>query len=328
MNPLLSVLTGEGNSQRPVWLMRQAGRYLPEYRDLRAKTGSFMEFCLNPDLAAEATLQPLRRFSLDGAIIFSDILVIPYAMGQEVGFNEGPVLGPLDREKLFFQKERLAPVYEALTKVSRQLPVSVSLIGFAGAPWTLASYMLGEGRDIARAKAYAVHHPRDFSALLEQLIEAISLHLIEQVKAGAQVLQIFDSWAGALAYEDLMDWSKEPIRKIIAQVKQVFPKIPIIVFPREVGAAYRQYLSIGADALSLDYALPLSWIKEHLAPHSILQGNLDPRILQKGGSALEQAVRHIKRTFSLGRHVFNLGHGILPTTPPEHVAQMIEWIRE
>lgn len=326
MNNLLNLFRGTASQSMPVWLMRQAGRYLPEYRELRKKAPNFMEFCYSPDLAAEATLQPIRRYDLDAAIIFSDILVIPDALGQGVSFKEGPVLSPFDLNHLEYQPEKLTPVYEAIRRVRSDLPSSKALFGFAGAPWTLASYMIGQGRDIDKAKKFAQHDRKSFDRLMDILIQSIADHLKCQIQAGADILQIFDSWAGQLAYQDLLSFSKTPIQKIISLVKESHPQIPIIVFPREIGSAYKEYLDIGADALSLDYALPLDWAKNHLQQKILLQGNLHPKILVEGGARLKQHCQMIKQTFG-SRHIFNLGHGILPQTPPEHVEQMIKWVK-
>jgi uroporphyrinogen decarboxylase len=336
---LLRALKGEGLKHPPIWLMRQAGRYLPEYREVRAKAGSFLDLCYNPALATEATLQPIRRFGFDAAILFSDILVVADALGQTVSFEEGrgPVLEPLksgkDLAKLGLGRfhERLAPVYETVTRIRGALPPETALIGFAGAPWTVASYMIegGSSRDFAKAKAWMYAQQQDFAALIGMLVDATSQYLIQQVEAGAEVLQLFDSWAGALAHNDMRLFSLEPTRQIVASVRAVHPEVPIILFPRGVGAGYQDFAEAGAlSGLSLDQTVPLAWARERLQPHVTLQGNLDPQILVAGGRALRYGVAHILNRLGRKRFVFNLGHGIVPETPPEHVAELVRLVRE
>ena len=337
--PLLRTLSGEPVHPAPIWLMRQAGRYLPEYRRTRKAAGSFLDLCLTPDLASEVTLQPIRRYGFDAAILFSDILVVPYGLGQKVWFEEGT--GPrlealagfsdLDRLELAGQAERLAPVYETLRMLSRLLPSEVTLIGFAGAPWTLASYMIegGSSKDFLGVKRWAFGDPAGFERLIDLLTEACVQHLTAQIEAGAEVLQIFDSWAGVLPARGVLQWSLRPCRAIVERLAAAYPEVPVILFPRGVGPLYRDFAKqSGARALSLDSGLPLDWALTNLAQDVVLQGNLDPALLVVGGEPLSAAVEEILSRFAGRAHVFNLGHGILPQTPPEHVAALVARVRE
>lgn len=343
MNPaeklLLRALKGEGLRHPPIWLMRQAGRYLPEYRAVRAKAGSFLDLCYNPELATEVTLQPIRRFGFDAAILFSDILVVADALGQKVGFEEGrgPVLAALeggaDVAELSLEglHERLAPVYETVGRIRAALPAETTLIGFAGAPWTVASYMI-EGRssrDFAKAKAWMYGRPQDFAALIGLLVDATSAYLIQQVEAGAEVLQLFDSWAGALSHNDMRLFCLEPARQIVAKVRAVHPEVPIILFPRGVGAGYLDFAEAGEiSGLSLDQSVPLAWARDRMQQHVTLQGNLDPQLLVAGGRAMRAGVAHILNRLGKRHFIFNLGHGIVPETPPEHVEELVKLVRE
>jgi uroporphyrinogen decarboxylase len=341
--PLLRVLAGERLRCPPFWLMRQAGRYLPEYRALRARAGTFLDLCLTPDLATEVTLQPIRRYGMDAAILFSDILVVPLGLGQAVGFEEGrgPVLEPLgdhgdlSRLQLGGLREKLAPVYQTVRQVVSALPASVAMIGFAGAPWTVASYMVegGSSRDFAIAKRWAHDHTAGFQQLIDLLVEATVEHLSAQVEAGAEALQIFDSWANAWAGEktsaSLRRWCLEPCQRIIAKLKARHPRVPIILFPRAVGPHIALFAKeSGASALSLDDGVPLAWARATLQPLLPLQGNLAPRLLVEGGPALAAQTRLILSELGQGPFIFNLGHGILPETPLEHVAALTAIIRE
>ncbi len=337
--PLLQTLAGEPTSRLPVWLMRQAGRYLPEYRAVRAKAKDFIDFCFRPDLAAEATLQPLRRFDLDAAIVFSDILVVPLALGQRVWFEEGhgprleAIQEPEDLAKLSSDdlEPRLAAVYQTLEAVAAELPAGKSLIGFAGAPWTLASYMI-EGqtsRDFARLKRFAYGRPEAFEQLLALLVEAVARHLVAQVKAGAEVVQIFDSWAGVLPEPELKAWSLTPMAEIAGRLRRACPGVPVIAFPRGAGLTYAAFAESGSfTALGLDTTLPLGWAAERLQPKAVVQGNLDPVKLLVGGAALARGVDQILAALGPERLIFNLGHGVLPETPPEHVAELVARVRE
>ena len=336
--PLLQVLDGQTPERTPIWLMRQAGRYLPEYREVRSRAKDFLDFCFRPELAVEATLQPLRRFDLDAAIVFSDILVIPLALGQKVAFEEGrgPVLealeGPADLERLSPEglEERLARVYETLEGVAGELSPGKALIGFAGAPWTLASYMI-EGqtsRDFARLKAFAYGEPAAFERLIGLLVEAVSRHLIAQVRAGAEALQLFDSWAGVLPAPELEAWSLKPAVEIARRVAEACRDTPLIAFPRGAGLGYEAFAEAGSFAgLALDTTLPLDWAAERLQPRTVVQGNLDPVKLLVGGAALTEGAERIMAALGRGPFIFNLGHGVLPPTPPEHVAALAEAVR-
>jgi uroporphyrinogen decarboxylase len=336
--PLIEALKGETMEVPPIWLMRQAGRYLPEYRELRARARDFLDFCYTPELAVEATLQPVRRFGLDGAIIFSDILVVADALGQKVGFVEGkgPVLEALDgtaavgRLSLEGLPKRLAPVYDAIAGVKGELLPATALIGFCGAPWTLATYMIegGSSRDFARAKAWAYGDPEGFHALIDLLIDALSAHLVAQVKAGAEALQIFDSWAGALPDAAFWEWSINPIKAIVERVKASCPNVPIVGFPKGVGILYEPFArETGVDAVSIDHSVPCDWAARALQTTVTVQGNLDPMMLVVGGKALEDAAIRICARLHRGPFVFNLGHGVLPQTPPDNVQRLVDCIR-
>jgi uroporphyrinogen decarboxylase len=334
----LATLGGTRFPAPPVWLMRQAGRYLPEYRAVRATTRSFLEFCYTPDKAVEVTLQPVRRFDLDAAIIFSDILVVPDALGQKVWFEEGegpklealtdPVqFGNLSRARL---PEILAPVYRAIREVRAALPADKALLGFAGAPFTLACYMIeGSGsRDFAKVKAWAYRHPDSFGLLIDLLVEAVVDHLALQVEAGADAVQLFDSWAGVLPEEQLFSWSLEPMVRIAHTLKTRHPKVPVVAFPRGVGPAALMYRRPDAfAALSIDTAIGAHWAAKELQPHICVQGNLDPQMLVAGGPALEREATRILDKLGHGSFIFNLGHGVVPETPPEHVAQLVDIVR-
>lgn len=335
---LLRVLSGETVTPPPVWLMRQAGRYLPEYRALRAEAPNFLSFCFTPDMAVEATLQPIRRYGFDAAILFSDILVIPHALGQKVWFEEGhgPKLealeSPADLDRLSLEglHEALAPVYETLGRLSRELPDETALIGFAGAPWTVASYMIegGSSRDFAKGKSWAYGDPAGFSRLIDLLVDATAAYLIRQVEAGAEVLQLFDSWAGVWPEAALKRWCLEPAKEIVRRVRAACPDVPVILFPRGAGLLYADFArTCGAQGLSLDTTLPLDWAARNLQPYAALQGNLDPVLLACGGAGLGDAVRTIREGLGGGPMIFNLGHGILPHTDPNEVARMLEMVR-
>ena len=335
---LIRALRGEALKNPPIWLMRQAGRYLPEYRGTRAAAGSFLELCYNPVLATEVTLQPIRRFGFDAAILFSDILVVADALGQKVSFEEGrgPVLEALTDGKDLAQlglgrfHQHLGPVYETVSRIRAALPAETALIGFAGAPWTVASYMIegGSSRDFAKSKAWMYGRQQEFAALIGLLVDATSQYLIQQVEAGAEVLQLFDSWAGALAHNDMRLFSLEPARQIVANVRAVHPEVPIIFFPRGVGAGYLDFAEAGVfSGLSLDQSVPLAWARQ-LQKQVALQGNLDPQILVAGGRALRYGVAHILNRLDKKGFIFNLGHGIVPETPPEHVAELVKLVRE
>ncbi len=337
--PLIRALKGERLERPPIWLMRQAGRYLPEYRETRTRAGGFLDLCYNQELATEVTLQPIRRFGFDAAIVFSDILVVADALGQKVGFEEdrGPVLEALrdgnDLKRLRLERfhDRLAPVYETVAGVRAALPPEIALIGFAGAPWTVASYMIegGSSRDFAKAKSWLYGRPQDFAALMALLVDATSQYLIRQVEAGADVLQLFDSWAGALSHNDMRLFCLEPARQIVAKVRAAHPKVPIILFPRGVGTGYLDFAEAKVgDGLSLDQSVSLAWARDLLQPRACLQGNLDPQLLVAGGRAMRTGIAQILNRLAKGPFIFNLGHGIVPETPPEHVAELVKVVRE
>ncbi len=337
-NPkFLEALAGKAHKAPPMWLMRQAGRYLAEYREVRAKAGSFLNLCYTPALAAEVTIQPIRRFGFDAAIIFSDILVVPHALGQRVEFREGegPHLEPIktiaDLSKLSVSKARptFEIVYEAIHKTIAGLEGRAPLIGFCGAPWTVASYMVegGGSSDYRAAKLLAYREPKTFGAILDLLVEASAAYLIGQANAGAQALQIFDSWAGALADNDFEAFVIEPTAKIVTQVKAAHPRIPIIGFPRGGSPRYDEYVAkTGVDALGCDTAAPLMTMGR-MQSHLPVQGNLDPLLLLAGGDAMERRVKAILDSLASKPYVFNLGHGILPETPVENVERLIRLVR-
>lgn len=313
--------------------MRQAGRYLPEYRVLREQARSFLQFCLTPELAVEATLQPLRRYPLDAAIIFSDILVVPHALGQAVSFEEGrgPQLEPVrradDLSRLSGNRlaEILGPVESAIRMVRRELPATTALFGFAGAPWTVASYMVegGSSTGFETVKSWAYREPDSFQILIGLLVDATAAYLCRQAAAGADVLQIFDSWAGVLPAPEVERWCLEPTAEIVRRVRAAHPDLPIVAFPRGIGASYLRYAAAcGCDGLNLDTGIPTSWAATQLQPHCALQGNLDPLLLVTGGPAMREAAERILQDLSRGPFIFNLGHGIVPQTPPEHVAEL------
>jgi len=335
---LLNVLGGGVERPPPIWLMRQAGRYLPEYRALREKAGSFWTMAMTPEHAAEATLQPIVRFGLDAAILFSDIMVVPYALGSEVSYEEGvgpslaPVgeVGTLERDERVWSR-KLAPVYEALRLVRARLDGSRALLGFAGAPWTLATYM-AEGRgsqDQRAAKLWGYRDPKGFAAFLDVIGNCVAQHLIGQLGAGADAVQLFDSWASGLPESCFASWVVEPTKRIVDEVRRSRPEAKIIGFPR--GATLKGYEAFveqtGVDALSLDTAVPLSWATQIFGGKVTIQGNLDPIALLAGGDALKKAVAHVLDATKGIPHIFNLGHGVLPETPMEHVAQLVEQVR-
>ena len=334
---LVRTLLGEQQTHPPIWLMRQAGRHLPEYRELRAKNKSFLDFCYAPAAAAEATLQPVRRYPVDAAIIFSDILVVPHALGRDVRFaeGEGPLLTPLegaaDIAKLDMSRleTRLAPVYEALERVRAAMDGDRALIGFAGAPWTLATYMIqgrGGERDLARAFAY--QNPELVDDLLAILADALGQHLIAQVKAGANALQIFESWAEDIPGHLFARLVTKPIKQAVDVVRGVYPDVPIIGFPRGAGHRVGQFFSeTTVQGVGLDIAADLGAARTALGPKVCLQGNLDPMALMAGGPALEQAVDAILAAAATGPHIFNLGHGVVPATPITNVEYVMRRVK-
>ena len=336
--PFLDVLSGSRQASPPIWMMRQAGRYLPEYRELRAKAGSFLDLCFTPEYAAEVTLQPIRRFGFDAAIIFSDILVIPHALGRTVRFEvgEGPRLDPMDTPEKIKNLARqadfstLEPVFETLRRVRSELDPQTALIGFCGAPWTVATYMIaGRGTpDQAPARMMAYTQPEAFASLIDVLVENSVQYLLAQLKAGADALQIFDTWAGVLPPRQFERWSTEPTRRIVAGIRAQAPHARIIGFPRGAGALLPAYVdATKVDAVSIDWAAEPSLVREKVQSRVAVQGNLDPLALIAGGAALDQAIDDVLTNYASGRLIFNLGHGIQPETPIAHVEQMLKRVR-
>jgi uroporphyrinogen decarboxylase len=318
--------------------MRQAGRYLPEYRAVRAKAGDFLTLCLTPELAAEVTLQPVRRFGLDAAILFSDILVIPHALGQHVRFTEGegprldPITGRQDLARLADRPDPrlLAPVYETVRMVRAALPPQVALLGFCGAPWTVATYMVaGRGTPAQEpVRLLAYRDPDAFSALIDRLVDASAGYLVEQLQAGADAVQLFDTWAGILPMDELQRWCIEPAQRIVRQVRAVVPGARVIGFPRGIGSALLRYVEeVPIDAVGLDWMVDPVFVRDHVQWRVPVQGNLDPVVLLAGGAALDRAVDRIVAAFGEGPFIFNLGHGILPQTPISHVERMLARLR-
>lgn len=334
----MKTLAGEVTDRPPFWFMRQAGRYLPEYRKLRRRKQNFLDFCYSPKLAAEAALQPVRRFSPDAAILFSDILVIPDALGQPVRFIEGkgPELEPVTDGKavsklsLMGVTARLAPVYEAAERTRNALPPQTPLIGFAGAPWTIAVYMVqGQGgTDCAGIKDWAARDAKGFGALINVLTEAVVQHLSKQIEAGAEAVQIFDSWAGVLDEAGFKAWCVEPAKRIVENLKARHPNTPVIGFPRGAGDKIGNYVEkTGVTGLSIDAEAPLEKTRDALSGKTVIQGNLDNKLLLRGGAEMEAETRRILETMKGHPFIFNLGHGVLPKTPVEHVARVCEIVR-
>jgi uroporphyrinogen decarboxylase len=334
--PLLETVLGRRQSRLPIWVMRQAGRYLPEYREVRAKAGSFLNLCYNPELAAEVTLQPLRRFDLDAAILFSDILVIPDALGQTVRFEtgEGPRLEPLTidaiaRLDLEGALEKLSPVIETVRRVKEGLAPEKTLIGFCGSPWTVATYMIaGQGSsDQAAARTFALTQPAAFARLIDVLVQASIEYLLAQFRAGADVVQLFESWAMNLDEVAFCDWVIEPNRRIVEGLRREIPNAPVIGFPRGAAGNLPAYAAAtGVNLLGLDYGTPLSFA-EQLPSGLGVQGNLDPLRLLAGGEQMERRAEEIVTAFGNRPHIFNLGHGIVPQTPVAHLEQLIAKVR-
>jgi uroporphyrinogen decarboxylase len=321
-----------------MWLMRQAGRHLPEYHKVRAQAGSFLDLCYTPELAAEVTLQPVRRYGVDAAIVFSDILVVPHALGQKLEFVEGcgPRLDPIRSER---ELDRLNPaatrptferVFETVANVRQRLPNDVALIGFSGAPWTVATYMVSGGKSAEQqeAVAWAKADPAGFGRLVDRLVETSVDYLSGQIEAGADVLQIFDTWAGRLAGAEFDRWICAPTRSIVARIKERYPEVPIIGFPMGTGDNIVRYAAqTGVDGVSCDTATPLDTMARNLAGKAVVQGNLDPLLLVEGGQKMKRQVQKILKALEGRPHIFNLGHGVLPQTPPEHVAELVKLVR-
>ncbi|MEY2928307.1 MAG: uroporphyrinogen decarboxylase [Pseudomonadota bacterium] len=334
--PLLSVLKGIRQERPPFWLMRQAGRYLPEYRALRATKGGFLQLVHDSDAAAEVTLQPLKRFGFDGAILFSDILVVPNALGQDLWFEEGegPRLAPilLDRgiETLMAAPERLGAVYQTVRLVTAALPATTTFLGFAGSPWTVATYMVaGKGsREQAEARRLAYRDPAAFGAIIAAISAMTVDYLSKQIEAGVEAVQLFDSWSGSLSPTQFERWVIAPTAAIVGKLKELHPDIPIIGFPKGAGGKLPAYArETGVDAVGLDETVDPVWANASLPPGLPVQGNLDPLALIAGGDGLRDAVDHILSAFSDRPHIFNLGHGILPDTPIAHVEALVAQLR-
>jgi uroporphyrinogen decarboxylase len=335
--PLLGVLKGDCPAVPPMWLMRQAGRYLPEYRALRADKGGFLELVYDSTAAAEVTLQPLRRFGFDGAILFSDILIVPYAMGQDLWFEagEGPRLAPIlsetDLSALTPDFSRFDAVYETVRQVKAALSPEVTFLGFAGSPWTISTYMVaGQGsKDHGLARRMAYNEPERFAALIDAIVEATVIYLCGQIEAGVEAVQLFDSWAGSLSPLQFQRWVIEPNKRIVARLKALHPTIPVIGFPKGAGAKLADYAAqTGVDAVGVDETIDPYWANQALPAGMPVQGNLDPLALIAGGRAVEEAVDNIRAAFADRPHIFNLGHGILPDTPIAHVEALISYVRK
>ena len=333
---LLRTLRGENTPERPIWLMRQAGRYLPEYRVLREQKGGFLALCYDPAAAAEITLQPIRRFGFDGAILFSDILIVPYAMGQDLEFlaGEGPRLSPrlIDAalDSLQAVPQRLAPIYDTVSMVKALLPADKTLLGFAGSPWTVATYMVaGEGsRDQHETRAMAYRDPAAFQAIIDAIVAVTVDYLAGQVAAGAEAVQLFDSWAGSLAPSEFERWVIAPNAAIVSALHSRFPELPVIGFPKGAGEKLPAYArETGVDALGLDETIDPLWAAKTLPAGLPVQGNLDPLLLLAGGAELERQAVRVLEAFADRPHVFNLGHGIGQFTPIEHVEQLLGTVR-
>lgn len=334
----LNVLSGHREAVPPVWLMRQAGRYLPEYRAVREKAGGFLDLCFNPELAAEVTLQPVRRFGFDAAILFSDILVVPLALGRKVEFlaGEGPKLEPLTDAAMLktlrteIDQTVVGKVYETVTRVKSVLDDKTTLIGFCGAPWTVATYVVaGEGTpDQAPARMFAYRDPDAFAQLIDRLAEASIDYLTGQLKAGAECVQLFDTWAGVLSQAEFDRWCVAPTKKIVDGVRARVPGAKIIGFPRGVGSKLWRYVKdTGVDAVGLDWMQGLTYAREHIQTLKPVQGNLDPLALLAGGDALDREIDAVMQALAGGPFIFNLGHGILPQTPIAHVERMLKRVR-
>jgi uroporphyrinogen decarboxylase len=334
---LLDTLKGKPRPRPPVWLMRQAGRYLPEYRKLRAQKGGFLELALDPEAAAEVTLQPIRRFGFDGAILFSDILMVPRALGQELTFGpgEGPRLSPKadTREaigQLHADPAKLQPIYDTVSRVAQAMPEATTLLGFAGSPWTVATYMIaGEGsKDHAEARLLAYRDPGAMQALVDRIVDLTVEYLAGQVEAGAEAVQLFDSWSGSLAPSEFEKWVIAPNARIAKQLHERCAGVPVIGFPKGAGAKLAAYArETGVDALGLDETVDPAWANAELPPGMPVQGNLDPLLLLAGGDELDRAAERILAAFAGRPHVFNLGHGIDKETPVEHVHRLLDTVR-
>ena len=343
MNKILNIIhKKEKPSSQPIWIMRQAGRYLPEYREIRKDVKNFLDLCYNSKLASEVTLQPIKRFDFDAAIIFSDILVIPDALGLKVDFikNEGPVLQKVvdekDLEKLDINKivSHLQPVFETLRLTKKELSKDKTLIGFSGSPFTMACYMIegGSSKNFDLVRKTAIKNPQFFAKLIDILTQSVVIYLREQINAGADVVKLFDSWAGILPESEFQKWVIEPTKKIVAQIRQEFPQTPIICFPRGAGVLYKNFVQeVRPDVVAVDQNLPKLWVKENLQKELgvVIQGNLDNQLLAYGSKVeIEKETREILKVFGEYPFIFNLGHGILQETPIENVELVVKIVRE
>ncbi|MEM6414635.1 MAG: uroporphyrinogen decarboxylase [Pseudomonadota bacterium] len=331
-------LKGDIFETPPIWFMRQAGRYLPEYREVRAKAGGFLDLCYNPELASEVTVQPIRRYGLDAAILFADILLVPQALGVDVRFEtgEGPVLSPITNSDALHKlgdpdiHQTLGPVYETVSLTRKQLPDDVALIGFAGAPWTVATYVLAGGgmKDPASLRRFFYDDPEFMTALITKISDATIDYLDRQILAGADAIQLFDTWAGGLPENLTKKLSVEPMARIAEAVKKMHPDIPVILFPKGAGAQLETYATLDAcDAMGIDYATPWMKARDAISPHATVQGGLDPLLVVQGGAEMEAAARELVNAFRDVPYVFNLGHGFVPETPPENVARLVDIVR-
>lgn len=335
---MLQVLKGRPGPRPPVWMMRQAGRHLPEYMEVRDTTEDFVSFCYDSEKAAEVTLQPIRRYGFDASIVFADILLVPDALGQKVAFDKGvgPVLEPIttraeiDRLSLDGVREHLSPVCETVRLLKGSLPPETTLIGFAGAPWTVATYMVAGRGTPAQAPARIMAYAReaDFATLIELLTEATADYLVSQAEAGAEVLQLFDTWAGSLSISEFRKWCIAPTRTIVERVKRAVGDIPIIGFPKGVGLVLPEFIEeTGVDGISVDTNMDMVWARDHLSDKAVVQGNLDPLLLVAGGEAMERATLDLIEIFRGRPFIFNLGHGIVPETPIENVKRVVELVQ-
>lgn len=333
---IIRALNGEKLNTPPLWMMRQAGRYLPEYRELRKNAHSFLNLCYSPELAAKVTLQPIERFQFDAAILFSDILVIPHALGRNLKFEEGrgPILDPIEVKdikalEIDDVQKRLQPAFETIKLVKQQLNDETALIGFCGAPFTVATYMIAghSTKDQEPARQFGYKNPQAMKELLALLADVSAEYLIHQIEAGADIVQIFDSWAGVLDEQSFEDWCIKPILSMVQKIRAIYPNIPIIGFPRGAGMLYEKFSEkTGVSALGLDWSVPLNFAVK-LQKKVTIQGNLDPLRLVCGGKALDDAIDAILKTLNNGPFIFNLGHGIMPNTPIDHVQHMINRVR-
>jgi len=336
---ILQALAGETLATPPIWMMRQAGRYLPEYKATRAQAGDFLSLCYDPELAAEVTLQPIRRYGFDAAILFADILLLPQALGADLWFvtGEGPRLSTItSSEELMKLKpteaihDTLSPVYETVKILSQELPDETTLIGFAGSPWTVATYMIaGKGTpDQGPAHALKAENRPVFDGIIDRLTEGTIAYLSQQIEAGAEVVKLFDSWAGSLKGTDFTTYSIKPMQRITAALKERYPHIPVIVFPRGAGTRYAGvHASTGADCVAIDDGVDAAWVAENVQKDGCVQGNLKSSHMVTGGDALVNETRRICNALSGGPHIFNLGHGITPDADPENVQLMIDTVR-